>query len=247
MESAFTMSAELTAPDELKGPTPRRILLTMSGIQMAMAVAILFALAAAGFVWVSRDAGFQSRRNSDFSQNGRQTTASITRVQHSGSLQPRVDYTFTAGDTTYTGVARVPKQFAHSLAASSSLAVLYLPSDPAINRPAAWQPPRRSDLALLVAPVLAALLGLLLFVPLGVEYRMASQGTPVVAVVRECSLARNGFLVRYEFRLQDNSLIKGRGWYKNHQQPGTGIWVMYLPDRPQRNLPYPLTYCRAVR
>jgi hypothetical protein len=247
MESAFTVSAELTAPAELRGPTPRRVRLTMSGFHMVIAAAILFALTAAGAVWVGRDAASQRQRDSAFRQYGRPTTAAITKYHLSGSLEPRVNYSFNAGRRTYTGTALVPKPLAPALAASHSLAVLYLPADPAINRPAAWDPSRRSDLALLVAPIFAALLGILLFVPLAVEYRMAALGTPVVAVVRKSAVGRNGFLVHYEFRLQDDSLVKGRGWYKAHQEPGAGIWVLYLPDRPGRNLPYPLTYCRPVR
>lgn len=47
MDTIISFPAEFTVPAELKGRTPRRVLLTGSGIQLALAAAILVALAAA--------------------------------------------------------------------------------------------------------------------------------------------------------------------------------------------------------
>lgn len=244
MDTTFSLSAELTAPAELRGRTPRRVLLTGNGIQVAIAAAILLALAAAGAVWAGSVAVRQSQRNSALQANGREIEGAITRLDVSNS---RVSYTFSAAGAMHTGDARVPEELAHSLAGSKNLPILYLAANPAINRPAAWEPSSDSELVLLVAPVIAAVLGLLLFILLGIEHRMAAKGSPALAMVRQCTRGKSGYLVKYEFRLGEETKIEGRGWCKSDQEYGNGIWVLYLPGKPRRNLPYPLTYCRAIQ
>lgn len=246
MQPTFSFSAELTGPQELTTQGTRRVLLTGHGIQMAIAGAMLVALAAAGTVWVGRDAMRQMQRNSALLQSGRQTQGTITQFQSPGTFEARVNYTFTAGGAAYTGEARVPGHLSQSLANSVSLPILYLPENPVINRPAGWQRSPRAEMALLVAPVVSALLGFLLFVPLFVERRMAAEGMPVLAIVTKCTRARHGFLLNYAFHLEDGTAVKGRGWYESWQEPGTGIWAIYLPRNPRRNLPYPLSYCRVI-
>jgi len=220
--------------------------LTGSGFQSALVAAILLALGAAGAVWVGSSAVLQRQRNSALHQTGIETEAAITRLQVSNSVDARVRYTFRAAGTVYSGDAQVPEELAHSLAGSKNLPILYLPANPAINYPVAWEPSPGSQWAMLLAPVIAAVLGLLLIVPLGVEHRMAAEGKPALAAVRKCTRGRSGYLVRYELRLGDELTIEGRGWCKNHQEPGNGIWVLYMPGEPRRNLPYPLSYWRAI-
>ncbi|MGH9589427.1 MAG: hypothetical protein ACRD25_03485 [Terracidiphilus sp.] len=246
MYTTFSFSAELTAPAELRGRTPRRVLLTGSGIQMAIAAAILLTLAAAGAVWAGSAAVRERQHNSALHNHGRETEGAITRLEVSNSLESRVSYTFSAGGATYSGEARVPENLIRPLAKSKSLPILYFPANPAINHPVAWEPSPDSQLVLLVAPAIAAVLGLALFIPLGIEHRMAAEGKPALAVVRKCTRGKSGYLVKYEFRLGDETPIEGQGWCKNQQELGNGIWVLYLRGRPRRNLPYPLTYYRAI-
>jgi hypothetical protein len=244
MDSAFIFPAELTAPNELRGQTPRRTLFSGSGVQMALSAALLLALAVAGVVWMSESASRRTERNAELRRSGVQTSGNITSLQSSASPEPTVTYTFTIHGSAFTGQASVPPQFAHTLSRAGTLPILYLPANPAINHPAAWT--LSSNRAMLVAPLIAAMLGLLLFLPLGVEWRLAAEGAPVLAVVSKCARGRSGFLVHYEFRLEDGTRIAGRGWCKNNQLQGEGIWVLCSPKNPRRNLPYPLTYCRVL-
>jgi hypothetical protein len=247
MDTTYPSSAEFTVPAELRGRIPRRVRLTGSGFQIALAAAILLALGAAGAMWVGSAALQQRQHNSALHKSGREIEGAITRHPVPSSVDARVRYTFRAGGATYSGDARVPEDLAHSLAISKKLLILYLPANPAINRPAAWEPSPSSQLALLLAPAIAAVLGLLLCIPLSIEHRMAAQGRPALAVVRKCTKGRNGYLIKYELRLgDDEKTIDGRGWCKSHQEPGNGIWVLYLPEAPRRNLPYPLSYCRGI-
>jgi hypothetical protein len=247
MEPTLSFSAELAAPYELRAQTPRRTTLTGSGIQMMLATAILLAIAAAATVWAFRYDARQTRRNSALLQTGQRTVATITQFQSEDAYKPTVDYTFTAGGATYAGHAVVPVRLAHSLSGAGSLPILYVPANPAINRPAGWQHPPIPEAALFAAPAFSALLGLLLFVPMLAERRMAVHGTPVLAVVTKCTRARHGYLLNYALRLEDGSPVKGHGWYETYQEPSTGIWTLHLPGNPRRNRPYPLTYCRAIQ
>ena len=188
----------------------------------------------------------QTQRNSALHKSGREIEGVITGHPVPNSVDARVRYTFRAGGVMYSGDVRVPEELDHSLAISKNLPILYLPENPAINRPAAWEPSPSSQWALLLAPAIAAVLGLLLFIPLSIEHRMAAEGKPALAVVRSCTKGRNGYQVKYELRLGDETRIGGRGWCKSHQEPGNGIWILYLPAEPRRNLPYPLSYCRAI-
>jgi hypothetical protein len=246
MDSPFTFPTEFTGPSELRSPPPRRVSLTGHGFRMAIAAAILLALAAAGVVWIAQYATQRARRDSVLHHSGRQTNATIARVQTSGTFEPRVDYTFTLDGVTYAGHARLSTRMADTLSGTQSLTVLYFPANPAINYPAGLERSPHSDMALLVAPAISALLGCLLFVPLFVERRMAAEGVPVIATVTKCARARYGYFLNYAFHLESGTSIKGRGWYHAWQEPGTAIWAICLPKTPRRNLPYPLNYCRVI-
>lgn len=246
MEPTLSFSAELAAPYELRGQTPRRATLTGNGIQMTIAAAILLALAAAGTVWALRYDAQRTRWNSALLDTGQRAVATVTQFDSEDAYKPMVDYTFTADGASYAGHARVPVRLAHTLAGAGSLPILYVPANPAINRPAGWQQTSAPLTVLLAAPAISALLGLLLFVPMFVERRMAVHGTPALAVITKCTRAREGYLLNYALRLEDGKAVKGHGWSEAYQEPGTGIWTLHMPGNPRRNHPYPLTYCRAI-
>lgn len=165
MDTAYPFPAEFTVPAELRGQTPRRVLLTGSGIQLTLAGAILLALAVAGVFW--------------------------------------------------------------------------------IENTAAWPTPRSQFTLMLVVAAVAAL-AVTLFTLLGIDYRIAARGMPALAMVGKCTQARSGFFVKYRLRLGEETWVEGHGWCKCRQEPGNGIWVLYLPGKPRRNRPYPLTYCRTI-
>lgn len=246
MDTSFCFPAELTAPSELRGRSPRTIVLTGNGIQTALAIALLLGLAAASAVWAGSTFSHRMQETAALNTQGQMTTGRVMHVWSSGSLEPRVSYSFSVNGTAYTSETRVPEQWVQLLAKSGSLPIRYLPGNPAINHPSGWQRSPYSGLALFVAPAIAAILGLLLLLPLAVERRMAAKGVPVLAMVRKCTHSRNGYLVRYEFRAANGAKFKGRGWFQNHQEPGDGIWILYLPRDPERNVPYPLSYYRVA-
>ena len=246
MDSTFSFPAELTAPFELRGELPRRALLTGNGVQMVLATALLLGLASASAMWAGMTLSRHERETAALRSEGQVAIAQIKRVSTAGSLEPRVIYVFTANGVQYTAESRMPKSLVKTLAHPGPLSVRYLPGNPAINHPVGWQPAPHSDLALLIAPTIAALLGLSLLIPLSVERRMAAHGKPALAIVKKCTRARSGYLVSYEFRPEGGPTINGRGWHQVQQEAGEGIWVLYLPSKPRKNLLYPLSYCKVI-
>lgn len=213
---------------------------------MAFATAILLGLAAASAMWVGMTISRRAREIAALTSQGNAANAQIKRVSTSGSLEPRISYTFTVNGTVYSGEARVPKSLVPAMSRAASLPIRYLPANPALNHPAGWEQPPHSDFALLMAPVIAALLALSLLLPLILERRMAAHGRPALAMVKKCTPSRSGYLVKYEFRPEGEGAVKGRGWFQYPQQPGEGVWVLYLPGNPRRSLPYPLSCCKVA-
>src|SRR6185437_10709191 len=103
MDTTYPSSAEFTVPAELRGRIPRRVLLTGSGFQIALAAAILLALGAAGAVWVGSAALQQRQHNSALHKSGREIEGAITGHPVPSSVDARVRYTFRAGGAMYSG------------------------------------------------------------------------------------------------------------------------------------------------
>jgi hypothetical protein len=83
-------------------------------------------------------------------------------------------------------------------------------------------------------------MGMLLLTAVLMERQVVANGTSVNASITNCSAnGKGGFMVKYEFRAEDGSEIKGSGWSASDQDIGTKICVLYLPRNPKRNQPYP--------
>jgi hypothetical protein len=246
MDSSVCFPGELTAPNELRGQSPRVVFLSGSGVQLALAVAILLGLAAASAVWVGKTVSIHKQESAALRSRGEDILGQVKEVRSSGPVEPTVAYSFTADGTEYSSEVRVPKDLARSVARSGPLLIRYLPENPAISHPAGWEYSSLSETALFIAPAIAAVLGLILLLPLGLERRMAAEGVPALAMVKKCTHTRTGYVVHYEFRLGDGPKVKGRGWFQDPQEAGEGVWILYLPKNPRRNVPYPLSYFRVA-
>jgi len=161
-----------------------------------------------------------------------------------------VQYNFIAGDgAIYTGVSEVPDQFYASLHTSGSLPIRYLPSDPTVNHPSAWEESDYSIWGNLIVPFILVAGALCLLLILHMDRQLIAEGVPVVAVVTACSPGywRNyGFVVTYDFRTEDGTEMQGSGKYGSMLEIGTKLVVLYLPQNPQQNGPYASAYYRAV-
>lgn len=230
-------------PRELTGPVPRRLRLSKNGNRMAAAAAVMFALGVFSTLWIGVDRVQHLLHRAALRRDGRETVGEITRVwSASRSMKTKVSYIFAVNGVSFVGEELVPHQLAASLRNSDPLPIRYLPANPAVNHPAAWEWSVDSDT--FVAPILSTALVLFLFTALRLERRVVADGLPAVGEITKCARARGGFSVNFDFRTRDGRVTKGSGWSQGRREIGERVCVLYLPQDPKRNLSYPaLNYC----
>jgi hypothetical protein len=231
-------------PSELSGPVPRKVRLSESSRLLPFLLAALIgALTLGGFLYCMHVAR-QMHQKSALRQDGVEVQGAITSLKRADRGPDVVQYTFTANGQNISGQADVPPELMQNLENSSSLAVRYLPSNPAINHPAAWEWSLSSEWLLIFM-----LLGILAVCIVtaraaGGGRELLVWGTPAAGLVIHCAPTRSAYLVQYEFRTEAGAHVTGSGESLDSQDAGARIWVLYLPQNPRRNRPYPLSdYC----
>lgn len=243
-------SVETTSiPIELTGASPRRLRLSGNGILMAFASAIMLALTASFAIWDGRDRAQQLEHRAALRHGAREVVGEITRLWSPGrSHKTRVGYTFVVNGISFAGEAQVPKQLAPTLRKSEAIAIRFLPADPAINHPAAWEWSALLDWDSLGTFVVGLALGLFPIWALRPERRLVAKGLPAVGEITKCVPAgRGGFSVNFDFHTEDGSVTKGSGWSQGRREIGERVCVLYLPENPKRNLSYPALNYRVIR
>jgi hypothetical protein len=161
-----------------------------------------------------------------------------------------VKYTFIAADgAIYTGESPVPNDMSSGLHENGPLSIRYLPADPNINHPAAWQESDISIWGRLFGPSIFVAGGLFSLLMMRGDRQLVAEGTAVIATVTACSapVGRSvWFGLNYEFNTEDGTQIQGTGRYGTSLEIGTRIVVLYLPQNPQKNCPYASAYHRAT-
>ena len=96
--------------------------------------------------------------------------------------------------------------------------------------------------------VLVAFLGALMLRQFPMQRQLMADGIPVVGSITECGyIPRSRFYVKYNFRAEDGQSWNGWGRCDHRRNIGDGVLVLYLPQNPRRNQPYPLDLYRAVQ
>ena len=208
---------------------------------MAFVARIFFVLALVTVLWASVTTFQQLREREALRRDGRETAGEIAKLWSPGrGTHTKVRYSFTVNGILYTGEAQVPDRYIRSLRQSSVLSIRYLPANPAVNNPSDWEWSVFQKLNSFVAAVLMLVFGIVLFMPLQGERKLSANGAPVSGIITNCSMrGRGGFLVKYEFRTQNGTVMKGSGWSQNALETGASICVLYMPQNPNQNQPYP--------
>jgi hypothetical protein len=234
------------APPELSGPLPRRVQRSGNGLYGEIVIALMLAFTVVLTIWVGKNAIQQVLRGIALRQNGAEVVGEITQIKPVPRSTDRVSYSFTVNGKTFSGNAGVPAQLERKLRESGALTVRYLSTDPTVNHPAAWEVPLWSSLGgmlgLNVLTSMFALANLLIYK----ERTLIAQGRPAIATVTECTPGTESFSLEYEFRTGMES-INGKGWSPIHREIGAKIWILYAPQNPSRNRPYPLSNYRVKR
>jgi len=234
-------TASSMVPPELKIPPPRRPRMARGGyIMILLAVGFLAFCIGLGFRgWADAIRGIRYRATS-----GRGTGEATGVIVKWKSKLATVQYSFNVGWEAFTGQARVPVQLLRGFHERTSLPINYVLADPTTNYPADWEWSPILDWEALLFLSIMILPGYMLLT-MRLERMLLTAGTPTIAVVSKCSTGgRGGIYLKYEFRTQDGTLINGNSESETRQEVGALIPVLYMPQKPKRNLPYPPSFHR---
>ncbi len=256
--STFKESGERWVPPPgLDRSWPRECRLTGAG-KFLVILTVLMALGAptAG-VGLGMLATREAREARLMQTEGHVTEGRVTRLWRSRDKdrQPYVSYEFYAGGRVFERDASLPLSVWRGLKVGNSLPIRYLPADPEINHPEGHA---RGPLPLWVPFLVAAAMAAGSFFmtwPLRRQKYLLAYGR--VAPARITSHGRKmrtqhgselGQQFFFEFPQLSGAMVKGKaGPSKKPPAIGTVVPVLYDPDNPRRNAPYPLSLCKIER
>ena len=233
-----------TPPDGLGYSSLRPIRLTGTGIAVLVMAAALVVGAVVAGITLNTTASRREQERRLLSEQGVNTDAQITRLWRSSGKdqQHLVSYQFTVQGREYVARKGVPPRIWQTLSAGSSLPVRFLPSNPKVNHPTGWNDtPTPTWVPYLVFGELAVV-ALILAMLLRRQMRLLTEGYPAPGIVTGHRRTRNGTVIRYEFQLMNGATAKGRGQSRRPPAIGSQICVLYDPENPRRNAPYPLCF-----
>jgi hypothetical protein len=234
-----------TPPDGLGYSRMRPVRLTGAGIA---ALALAIGGAAAGIA-LGVEANRQAKEHRLLHEHGTSIGAVVTEVWRSGGedRQPWVAYRFESQGRPYQARSQAPLRIWRTLEQGSLLPVRLLPAEPTLNHPEDWGGgtiPRAVQY--LVATCLAGP-ALLIAVFLRRQVRLLVEGRPAPGIVTHHSRADHGKTRNhYEFRLLSGAMARGRGEGGRPLPLGGPICVIYDPENPRGNTPYPLSLVRLA-
>jgi hypothetical protein len=244
------------APWDLDHARPREVILTRSGKALVWLSIVLVTGALATTTGLSLLARRQAEVNRALQEKGVVTEGTITRLWRGSDdrKSPYVAYHFMCESGRYDREAKVPLATWRLLRVGSSIQIRYVPTRPELNRPEGsgngilppWVP-------FIVGGVLA-FFSFLATVPLRGQRRLLAEGRPAPAVVtRHGKLERGqhgnklGRRYFYEFLALSGARAQGKaGPVKDPPAVGRTISVIYDPEKPVRNAPYPLTLVKPA-
>jgi hypothetical protein len=243
------MTNNWTPPDGLGYSSLRPVQLTGSGIALLVVAGAMLLGAVAAGIGLGTTARRQAKDLRLLQEQGVNTDAQITRVWRSTGKdqQHLVSYRFTVEERAYVARKKVPPRIWQDLRAGSSLPVRFLPSNPKVNHPAGWDDtPMPLWVPYLVFAVLAAIASFLTIL-LRNQMRLLTEGRPAPGIVTGQRRTKDGTVIRYEFVLLNGATAKGRGQSRRPPAIGSQICVLYDPENPRRNAPYPLCLVKLTR
>jgi hypothetical protein len=235
-------------PPELDGPTPRTVRMTSTGVTTLAYVAFLFALTLAGVIWFGLQATNELENRAALRRGSVETTGEITRLYYAGkNTKQWVQYTFPVDGTFYTGKAMVPDMLSSAFQQHHFLEIRYLPGNPAVNHPSAWEETTSSSFTPFILPAVPLIVAIFLLTGFPAQRQLLSEGTPASAAITECSRGRNCFQLKYEFHTGDGVAANGSSVSDTPMKPGVQVRILYLPQNPRRNQTYPLIYYTVAK
>ena len=238
-----------TPPDGLGYSSLRPVRLTGGGIALLAVAAMMLLGAGAVGIGLGTAARRQAKDHRLLSEQGVNTDAQITRLWSSTSKEDRrywVAYRFTVQERAHVARNKVPTRIWQKLTVGSSLPVRFLPSDPKVNHPTGWDDtPTPNWLPYLLSGALVVI-AFGITIPIRIQMRLLTEGRPAPGIVTGHRRTKDGTILRYEFVLLNGATAKGRGQSRRPPAIGAPICVLYDPENPRRNAPYPLTLVKLT-
>jgi hypothetical protein len=160
-----------------------------------------------------------------------------------------VAFQFDAGGQRFEDRQQIPRGLWSTLRAGSIIPVRYDAANPLVHTAFGAERRKLAHWVAYVAALTLATLGLLIALPLRSQRRLLVEGRPAPAVVTRRSLDKSThgsrYRIQYEFVLLNGAARTGRSTEGKHLE-GQLIAVLYEPDHPARNAPYPLSLVRLA-
>jgi hypothetical protein len=237
-------------PSALAGTLPRKVQMSEGvGAGYLLLVVLLFFVGGSVILgWNCYYDVKQFQQTAVLRSSGREVVGEVTGFSFGRYTPMTVNYRFTVGGVIYSGEATESTTHGPgtSLNKSDQILVRFLPSNPAINHPRAWEWSPRIELYFTAGEAFLWAMGGLAFAVLWRDRKLARKGKAAAGIVTGCMRKASSFQVEYEFRAEDNVLMKGHSECGDEYGAGARIWILYLPQKPQRNHIYPLSFYSVV-
>ena len=233
-------------PDELTGPLPRKVEMDSTDARFLFAVVLIFLVGGAiSCGWYTFNSIKQVHQRAALRSDGREVVGEVTGLP-TGRGTEFVKYSFTFEGKDFSGKARIPGHAGIVLHEQDRIVIRFLPSDPTVNHPDAWEWSALMGLGSIGFQIFCAVIVCVALIFLRRERRLAREGKAALGVVTSCTRKDRQFRVDYDFRTEDGIPMTGGSGCKDSYEAGTCIWILYLPQKPQRNRAYPLPDYRII-
>ena len=246
MDTPVSFPESWTPPRELSRALPREVRLKGRGIFKAAVAVVLLLAAIPLYLFLQNQHAQQAARVERLRVEGREAQGEIARLWHEGkSSTPMLEYAFSADGVRFHGQSSVPARLWDGLRKAGFLPVRFLPADPNINHPAAWEEsPDPPAWVAFVVPAMLVAGGLVILFVLRRQAAVVAEGLPAPGVITGCNRVKGGWMVRYRFRAKDGAIAKG-SCQTHKMEIGATVCVLYLQQNPRRNVMYPACMYRV--
>jgi hypothetical protein len=245
MDREASKYAMTEAPSELSGALPRKVGLNSSADAKYLLVVVLvfFVGGLLTIGWVFYHDVKQLQQRAALRVGGSEVVGEVTGVSLSRYTPMSVNYKFTVNEVTYSGEAEEPATPGPgtSFDKADKILIRFLPANPAINHPDAWEWSAAIGWSYTAFEIFLTTMGGLAFAFLWRDRRLAREGKAAVAVVTSCIRKDQTFRIEYEFCTGEGLQMKGRCDCVDEYGAGARVWILYLPQKPQRSHLYPLS------
>jgi hypothetical protein len=247
MEPEISLPENWAAPRELARALPREVQMTPAGTAVSVML-VLMALAAIGWlVFMRNRIGLQAAHVEMLRTEGREAPGTVLRLWHAGkSNTPTLSYAFTADGRRFEGEASAPAVFWNPLRTGDTLPIRFVPADPNISHPSAWVDLPPPVWVPYIFPLVFAVLVPVLVTNLRRQGALLADGLPALGVVTGSSRTKGGWRGRYRFRTKAGEVRQGRCHKRLRPMPGDVLCILYDPENPGRNEPYPMNWYRLA-